>query len=778
MRRIHHAALAITAIAGVAGASDLKLDGQTSVIKQIGTNLQIDLTGSPNLATKVAVDVSPGPVSVLGESIAIGLTPSMFFIGTVPTDAAGLSSTTVAIPNDPALIGGTFYLVGAVLDPADPNGFDFSSGATLSFSTGSFQQTELAGNSLSMRPFFEKVRAINMGSTVEVSIDPLAMPSLAGQTADIFVTVAKTSAGWDADATLVDVSSGGAETVTFSASGVQANTFTVDTGTLAGPVGTDLGAGYDVVIDLDQDGLLSAGDVIDGYADHAGFEVVRDTTQAGPFAVSESIYSGGTWLDHDTYYPTNIATMGKLPLVMISHGNGHNYQWYDHIGNHLASYGYVVVSHSNNTGPGIQTASTTTLDNTDKFIGNLAAILGGKLDGHVDSHNITWIGHSRGGEGVARAYDKIVDGTYVPTNFVLSDIKLISSMAPTDFLGTTSSTPHDVPYHLWVGQADSDVNGCPSSNVTQCFHLLDRAENQSQSTSLKGVGHTWFHDNGGFSWASGPQLIGEAATHLIQLGYFLPLVKYHIEGDWAARDFLTRQYEDFHPISAPVGVVGVEVDLQFRDANESGKFVIDDFQTNTGLALASSGAAVSHTVQLAVEGRMDDGNSNFTNIASDTFNGFTEGSATDFTRGLVFNADGAGDYDITYDILPGDADWTSFQDLSFRACQSTRHPLTTAFLGDSDFEVELVDTLGNSSTISILASGAGLTEPYQRTGCGTGAPGWGNEFETIRLALEGFTADDAAFDLSNVDKLIFHFGPSHGSAGGRYGLDDIALTKN
>jgi hypothetical protein len=400
------------------------------------------------------------------------------------------------------------------------------------------------------------------------------------------------------------------------------------------------------------------------------------------------------------------------------------------------------------------------------------------LDGHVDSHKIIWIGHSRGGEGVARAYDKIVDGTYVPTNFALSDIKLISSMAPTDFLGTNSSTPHGVPYHLWVGMADADVDGCPASNVTQCFHLLDRAENQSQSTSLMGVGHTWFHDNGGYNWASGPQLIGEANTHLIQLGYFLPLLKYHIEGDWAAKDFLTRQYEDFHPIGAPVGAVGVEVDLQFTDANESGKFVIDDFQSSPSMLVASSGAAVSFTVQSLAEGRLDDGNSTFSNIASDTFNGFTEGSASDSTKGIVFNADGLADYNLTYDILPGDADWTSFSNLSFRACQATRHPLTTAVLADSVFEVELIDTAGNSSLISILASGAGITEPYQRSGCGTGGPGWGNEFETVRLSLEGFTADDASFDLSSVDKLIFHFGPSHGSAQGRYGLDDIELTKN
>lgn len=773
------AAAAALVFTSSALASDLKLDGQTSLAKPIGTPLQVDLTGNPSLPCMLAVDVSPGPVSVLGETIGIGLTPAMFFQAIAPTNASGLSSTTLPMPSSPSLIGATFYLLGAIIDPTDSNGLDFSNGADMTFTLGGPVTAELAGNSIPLRPFFEKVRAVNAGSSLELSVDPLAIPSVAGMTADLYVVRSKDVAGWLAAPVLIDVSSGGAETVLFTMSGIAANTFTVDTGTLAGPTGTDLGEGYDLIIDLDQNGILSTGDIIDGYGDNPGVSIVRDTTVAGPYTVVEKIYSGGSWLDQDLYYPSNISSLGKLPLLVISHGNGHNYQWYDHIGNHLASYGYIVMSHSNNTGPGINTASTTTLTNTDYFLANLGALpgIGNLLQGHVNSNAITWLGHSRGGEGVARAYDKIFDGTYTPTNFALSDITLVSSIAPTDFLGTNSATPHGVNYHLWVGQADSDVSGCSSSNVTQCFHLHDRAENQRQSISLMGVGHGWFHNNGGNAWASGPCLLNKAKTHLIMTGYILPLVKYHIEGDWAARDFLTRQYESFHPPGAPTSDPCVEVDLQFRDSVQSGKLVIDDFQSNPSNTLASSGAGVSFTVQDFNEGRMDDANSNFTHNLSDIFNGFTEASASDSTKGAVFNVDGAGDYDLTYKILGGDADWSSFETLSFRACQATRHPLTTAVLGDCRFEIELVDNVGNVSVLSLAVTGAGVVEPYQRTGCGSGAPGWGNEFETFRIPLEGFTADDANFDLSNVSLLSFRFGPSHGSKKGRYGFDDIELTK-
>jgi predicted dienelactone hydrolase len=114
------------------------------------------------------------------------------------------------------------------------------------------------------------------------------------------------------------------------------------------------------VLDVNQNGTLDAGDVIDGYSDtEAGFYVCRDTAAPGPFVPVELTYdlSGAAFDAQNTFYPANIASLGKLPLVVVSHGNGHNYQWYDHLGTHLASYGYVLMSHENNTGPGVLTAA-------------------------------------------------------------------------------------------------------------------------------------------------------------------------------------------------------------------------------------------------------------------------------------------------------------------------------------------------------------------------------------------------------------------------------------
>ena len=92
------------------------------------------------------------------------------------------------------------------------------------------------------------------------------------------------------------------------------------------------------------------------------------------------------------------------------------------------------------------------------------------------------------------------------------------------------------------------MNGSADDDDLQTFHLHDRATRYRQSTVVQGTGHGWFHDGAGGAAFTGPCSIGESNTHLIQLGHFLPLIKHYIEGNIPALDFLTRQYESFHPI--------------------------------------------------------------------------------------------------------------------------------------------------------------------------------------------------------------------------------------
>jgi len=640
---------------------------------------------------------------------------------------------------------------------------------------------ELAGNSLETYPYFEYVRAFNEDATVEVAVDPARFPGIVGRTCDIHVVGAKDAAEWEADPALLDVTPGGALEAVFGGATIQGNTFVV-TGPydLDADAGIGLGVGYDVVLDCDQDGQLGAGDYIDGLGDEAGLYAVADTTAPGPMGVTEIEYSAGAWLTQIAYYPTDIALLGELPLVTIGHGGGHYYTWYGHIGHHLASHGCVAMSYKNNTAPGIEVAATTTLENTDYLIGAQGVIAGGVLNGHIDSSRIIWIGHGRGGEGIVRAYDRLFTGAYTPDHFGVDDVVLLSPMAPTNFLGTYKSHPHDASFHLWTAAADADVSGAPGSPLSHLLALHDRATNFRHSTILQGVGHGDFLDYDGSSFGTGPCLIGRENAHLILKGLFLPLVRHYAEGNLPAIDFFWRQWEAFKPIGAPTqycevtGGDAVVVTRTYQNGVTAAKFVIDDYQAEPGPGVSSSGGAVSYSVTNVHEDILRDTDAVFAWLSTDPMNGMIHAQSTDTSRGVVFDWDGK-DAFYELEIIPAERDFTDDKYLSFRACQGTRHPYTVAEIGDLTFTVTLRDAGGTTGSIDIGAYGGGIEEPYQREGYGVGT-GWFNEFETIRIRLTDFLANGSGLDLADIEAVRFEFGPSFGSSQGRIGLDEIELT--
>ncbi|MEQ1501361.1 MAG: hypothetical protein ABMB14_03980, partial [Myxococcota bacterium] len=509
-----------------------------------------------------------------------------------------------------------------------------------------------------------------------------------------------------------------------------------------------------------------------------GFAVTGDLSAPGPYTPVLTQASDSYWVTMKVYYPqldqVDPALL-PLPLVVISHGNGHEYTWYDYLGNHLASHGYVVIAHRNNTGPGPLTAATTTLDNTDAFLAGLPTIDGGVLDGVVDPHRIVWIGHSRGGEGVVIAYDRLVVGTATPANFGVDDVVLVSSIAPTVFEDPRRTVnPHDVDYHLLAGSYDGDVTGSPSNPDVQYFRILQNATGLSAVTYLQGADHNDFNCCGpnDANWAAnspGPE-IGRQRAQQAAKSYYLALLEAELRGQDALWEYFSRAPERFRPDGTTVVVAS-----QLERADGDGVTVIDDFQSESDPAVSSSGGTVVATVRGLAEGPLDDGDGQLSNDLGDPFNGMTQSSRDDnAARGAVFEWDEGDDGLVLEFALPaGATDLRGQQYLSFRACQQTRHPNTLANIGDTaSFTVALVDGAGSVAMVDHGVYG-GLTVPFARNGDGTGT-GWVNEFQTIRIPIDAFVAD-GPLDRSNVTAVRFLFGPSYGSSVGRIGLDDVEL---
>jgi hypothetical protein len=302
--------------------------------------------------------------------------------------------------------------------------------------------------------------------------------------------------------------------------------------------------------------------------------------------------------------------------------------------------------------------------------------------------------------------------------------------------------------------------------------LLERATGRRASITLQGAGHGVFHDGGGSFVASGPCQVDRPTTHSIMRGYLLPLVRWFEDGDGASRDFLWRQYEVFHPIGAPIANPCTVVNMELRESPAQPDFVVHDWESGGG-SVSSSGGSVSSTVTNLSEGDLDDNNGTFTWLVTDPMNGMTRARPSDSTNGVVFDWNSASYLELG--IVSCEQDLSDNGWLSFRACQGTRHPNTTAVLGDLTFAVTLRDGNGTPSTISIGAYGAGVEEPYQRTGIGTGA-GWHNEFETIQIRLTDFLANGSGIDLTDIEAIRFEFGLPGYSSVGRLGLDDVELS--
>ncbi len=646
-----------------------------------------------------------------------------------------------------------------------------ASGASAELSVVSGPFDGLAGTSLTNPPYFRYSRAIpTIEPEVAVAVDPTRFGDRSGQTYRLYIVSHRTLDEWALDQSLVDVS-GGFETQMVGGISIQEGIVSAWSAPLDG--GPLVSLGYDVVLDFGQDGFLDPGDVIDGLGQTPAFSVVNPLTDPGPYPVMSVDYSAGGFLVQRSYYPTNMATLDPLPLVIISHGNGHLYTWYNYLGAHLASHGYVVMSHANNTMPGIESASSTTLSNTNYFLSAISTIAGGIFDGNVDVERIAWIGHSRGGEGVVRAYDRVADGTFTSTQFDLEDIRVVSSIAPTVFLGVASSDPHDVPYHLLAGSSDGDVTGGVDCQICQFFRIARRGTGPVQVTYIQGASHNDFNSDG-FDDGVGPNRIGRFAAQRLAKGYLLALVETYLSDNPATIEYLERSPDEF-PLSAVTA--NNTVATEFDPAVIAEQLVIDDFQESPNDPLLSSaGWSVQTNFDVTSEEVQRDLNSVLTHTVNDPRNGMTQSgnTAIESESGLYVEWPSSRTRFYEWLVPNSDADWRRFSTLSLRGCQITRHPYTDTWNAALGFTITLTDGTGQTASLSTIDY-APLTRPYQRNGLGTGF-GWSNEFNSIRIALTDFQAA-SNLDLEDIQSLRFDFGGGFGTPLGRIGLDDVQLIR-
>jgi len=189
--------------------------------------------------------------------------------------------------------------------------------------------------------------------------------------------------------------------------------------------------------------------VLGGFPLSTAIAHASDPAEPGPFAVTREEYNFGNTaftpsgfpapveLIASVHYPTGLSG-GPFPLVIFLHGRHRtcydgvsavyewpcsgsrkpipSYQGFDYISQVLASHGYIVVSISAN-GIAVHDAETSDfgmlaraqliqahLDIWNSFNSSGGSPFGTKFVGKVDLNNVGTMGHSAGGEGVARHF--------------------------------------------------------------------------------------------------------------------------------------------------------------------------------------------------------------------------------------------------------------------------------------------------------------------------------------------------------------------------------------
>jgi hypothetical protein len=200
---------------------------------------------------------------------------------------------------------------------------------------------------------------------------------------------------------------------------------------------------------------------------------------------------------------------GRLPIVVLTHGN-HKYidgsgnhvpshRGYDYLQKELASYGILSVGVDMNVANAfdsyVQMRAESTLGALD-YMRELDADPASRFYQRLDFDNVGLMGHSRGGDGVAKA---ALLNAANPAS-IRYGIKAVCSLAPTDSTGTTAfknSLGAETPFYAVIyGALDGDVAGFggASGGTGTGFRHYDRARTQKAMVFLDECNHNRFNE--------------------------------------------------------------------------------------------------------------------------------------------------------------------------------------------------------------------------------------------------------------------------------------------
>ena len=576
---------------------------------------------------------------------------------------------------------------------------------------GCVNKIPVSGHSIAGAPYFRYTDTFTVGEDVWAGLDPgIVDPNNISKMCAFYVIESKNEAGWaDNSLTHLPVLGGNPNTIKRK---LQAGCMNANK-TLLWPNATQPGE-YDIVADfgnntsdaslfVPNDAYDTPLDIVDGYF-VSGFRVVKDPGTMQDLTPANTPIQAGNWnyneMDvnamglqgvvtvqdetadyHASTTPTMISRQVRLkahiffpadslgvtdpteisdyetsyPLIVIIHGNGHDYTNYDFLLGHFARNGFIAASIDVRYFNGaVDTHGMSGQGRAEALFPHLD-IIKTKFASKVQN-NIGIMGHSRGGDAVVKAARINQQQGYG------HNINAVIALAPTDKYGSeVLGGAWSKPFFVLYGSRDGDEKGSietPGYTVPQTgFAHYDRANGSKKSMCFvyRATHNGFITSNVDAAWDSDIEANMEpvATQQAFTKAYMNAFYRWHLKNESQWEGMFAGEWTP-----GSVSATGAKFYIQYQDTTA---LIVDEFEGAIDWQASTIGGTVDDAGTLPVD--PSEGKMSAAVIAS----GLDPKSPHD-TQGLKVKWDNIGDK-LVFSIPSDYKNVSGYSVLSFRVTQ-------------------------------------------------------------------------------------------------------------